>query len=137
MNRNTLLYPVLLALMLLGAGGTFAQNAYPIQVLQLGDSMKVGVYELRENGKRSHEYYYLPLGLRAALGADKAPQFSFTGYREEDNQPLSGAIMHLLLQWGPGEAGESRLQQALKAQLDSLGVIMGAALVESVPGREG
>ena len=71
-------------------------NLYDIE---LGDKTHVKVLSgFAEEG--SHTYYYLPVNLRLSIRKDKTPEFSFLTYKPEDGNEISGAILHLLFEWG-------------------------------------
>lgn len=75
-----------------------------------------------------HCYYYLPCSLRISSAQGKR-EISFVMWNDEETTKPAGGIFHLLLEWGMRSGGEREVQDQLRITLDSLGVVMGPALV--------
>ncbi len=109
------------------------QAQVPIYRLTLKDSSTVDVFANPRVGP--HQYFYLPTKLRLATQSNGDPQFSFLAYSPDDNEEVSGAIMHLLVLWGLSFEEEQQATVNLRSRYDSLGVVSGAAMVEPDSGK--
>ena len=75
-----------------------------------------------------HCYYYLPCSLRISASQGK-PEISFVVWNDEETTKPAGGIFHMLVEWGMRSGGEGEVQDQLRKTRDSLGVVMGPALV--------
>lgn len=75
-----------------------------------------------------HCYYYLPCSLRISA-AQGNREISFVMWNDEETTKPAGGILHLLVEWGMGSGVEGEVQEELRKTRDSLGVVMGPALV--------
>jgi hypothetical protein len=97
--------------------------------MTLADGTAVTLVRAHPIEEAPHEYRYLPANLSIARRSDGAQEFSFLLYRKTEGGDIEGGIMHLLLRWGLSEDQEAELQKALRREVDSLGMVMGAASV--------
>ena len=100
------------------------------KVLPLDNGTDVILYSVETDSDTLHTYYYVPTCLR--LSANKGvPEFSFQLYRENEDAPPSGAIMHLLLTWGLTSEEEKELQQKLNTGFSMHHLLAGSVQLES------
>ncbi len=67
--------------------------------------------------RKLKNYYYLPFSLRLAQKKDKTPEFLFLKYmteEKENNGGIGGALLHMLMYWGPTPAQRTELEEILK-----------------------
>ena len=100
--------------------------------VRLADGTAVAVVAVR--GIEEHRYRYLPARLSLSRRRDSIPEFSFLPYRQNDTSAIDGAVMHLLLRWGLSREQEEELQQLIRNEFDTIGVVDGALTVR--PARE-
>ncbi len=65
----------------------------------------------------SNEFYYLPFSLRLAENKAKDPEFLFLKYmtnEKEVNGGIGGALLHMLMMWGPTAAQRTELETILE-----------------------
>ncbi len=67
--------------------------------------------------RKSKNYYYLPTEPRLSAKKDNTPQFLFMKYNTEESKDdggISGALLHMLMEWGLTPAQQKELEQILK-----------------------
>jgi len=111
----------------------------PLGVLSQNVTERSGVKVIPKGGEEiilyaadacDHCYYYLPSALR--ISAKKGtPEASFVVWKDETNSQAIGGILHLLVEWGLKAGMDKEVQQALRSTRDSLGVVMGAVMVDA------
>jgi len=80
------------------------------QVVLLGESISL-------SNAKSKNYRYLPFSLRLAEKSDGSPEFLFLKYITEEkeiNGGVGGALLHMLMYWGPTPAQRTELEEILK-----------------------
>jgi hypothetical protein len=88
-------------------------------LLQDGTQVKLYAEAGASPGTRTHRFYYLPVGLRVAARPDGTPEFLFLKFTTEQAAgpgAVSGAVMHLLMEWGLTPQQEQELTGKLKAK---------------------
>jgi hypothetical protein len=99
-----------------------------VDSFKLGDQTEVGVFM---SDQCVHCYRYLPTGLRVPRNEAGQPEASLLKISENEGDPITGGIMHLMLVWGLNVKQELELQSALRETVDSMAVMLGAANVET------
>ena len=80
------------------------------QVVLLGESISM-------SNAKSKNYRYLPFSLRLAEKPDGTPEFLFLKYITEEKEAdggIGGALLHMLMYWGPTPAQRTELAEILK-----------------------
>lgn len=113
--------------------GTLLHSQYlqeaSLEKLILADSQEVSVLAARECREC---YYYLPVNFRYSFDKNQTPEISYVSWKNDEGTKTVGGILHFLTVWGLSAQQEEELQQQLIGRVDSNGVIMGAAVVESL-----
>jgi hypothetical protein len=76
-------------------------------------------------------YYYLPTHFRVSTTESGQPEASFLKISETENSPVMGGIMHTLLVWGLDARQEAEAQLKIRAEFDTLAMLIGAVTVEN------
>ncbi|SHJ39139.1 hypothetical protein [Aquimarina spongiae] len=66
---------------------------------------------------KSKDYYYLPFSLRLATNTENTPEFLFLKYITEEKEAeggIGGALLHMLMHWGPTPEQQAELEMILK-----------------------
>jgi hypothetical protein len=127
MNFNSI--PALaLCIALLAVNSANAQKLTGNKHLWLSDSTQV-IYVA--SGTCPNCYHYLPSNLRVAKNQAGEPEISLLKISETENDPVTGGIMHLLLVWGLDSKQEAETQQVIRAEFDSLAIMVGAVTVNN------
>lgn len=116
-----------LLLLLLGIGmslPTYAQvvdNENKINVI-LKDGINVTLYgaAAKLSDDKTKDYYYVPTNLRLSKKEDGTPMFLFLKYTTEDprGKENSGAILHMLMEYGLTQKQEKELATKLKSRFE-------------------
>ena len=101
-------------------------------ILKLSDQTEVHLMESTSTqGNEERIFYYIPTNFRLSTKRNsELPEFSFLGYRDDDDGPLTGGIMHFLVTWGLTKSQEEEADSLLN-EIDSTAVIWGAALIQT------
>lgn len=120
---------LVLGLFLSGQEG-HGQKGAPVWELVLADQSRAWVTTAPQAGV--HAYAWLPSHLRIARQEGGEPQFSFLTWEEKPGDPIQGAILHFLVEWGLTDSQAVEVQALLRAQVDSMGWLTGPVLPEPV-----
>ena len=104
---------------------------------RLKDTTTVMLIKKPSFKKESHQYYYLPVNLRISRKENDQFEFSFLTYKENDEGPIEGGLLHWLLKWGLTSTQEEEVQMILEQEIDSIGVLMGAIPIDYVKNDPG
>ncbi|MEZ4824910.1 MAG: hypothetical protein R3C61_01250 [Bacteroidia bacterium] len=119
-------------LMALPSQGQILDNENKIN-LTLSDGTAVTLYGAAASlsDEKTKDYYYMPTNLRLSKKPDGTPMFLFLKFTDEDNADAeaSGAILHLLMEYGLTKEQETELTRILRARYEGA-VLKGAAEVE-------
>ncbi len=101
----------------------------------LSDETTVNLYGAATalSDEKSGQYYYMPCNLRLSKNLDGTPQFLFLKFTSEESEEqggISGALLHMLMEYGLTQKQEEELQQILKSKYDGA-VLKGAADVRA------
>ncbi len=100
-------------------GAQVVDNENKINVV-LSDGTSVTLYGAAStlSDEKTQEYYYMPTNLRLSQKADGTPMFLFLKYTTEDprGDETSGAILHLLMEYGLTKNQERELSGILKGR---------------------
>lgn len=80
------------------------------QVVLFGEAISL-------SDKKSRNFRYLPFNLRLAQRPDSTPEFLFLKYMTDEKEAdggINGALLHMLMYWGPTPEQRSELEQILK-----------------------
>lgn len=77
----------------------------------------------------SDTYYYVPLHVQISTKNQK-PQFSFQEYKNNNNAPSEGAILHCLITWGLTKMQSLKLKQYIQHKFGADAVLAGAVNLE-------
>lgn len=76
-------------------------------------------------------YHYMPTNFTVAKNQAGQPEISLLKISETENDPVTGGILHVLLVWGLDARQEAEAQQRIRAEYDSLAVLVGAVSVDN------
>jgi len=100
-------------------GAQVVDNENKINVV-LSDGTSVTLYGAAStlSDEKTKEYYYMPTNLRLSQKADGTPMFLFLKYTTEDprGDETSGAILHLLMEYGLTKKQERELSGILQGR---------------------
>ncbi len=130
MNKLMLFrFLLVLGLFLSGQEG-HGQTGAPVWELVLADQSRAWVTTAPQAG--AHAYAWLPSHLRIARQEGGEPQFSFLTWEEKPGDPIQGAILHFLVEWGLTDSQETEVLALLRTRVDSLAQLTGPLLPEAV-----
>lgn len=112
-----------------------AQHAEELR-LELSDGSSVVLYERADGNGTNTAYAYAPFNPRFSE-VNGENEFSFLAYRENDDAPIEGGIMHFLLTWGPTYAQSREIEQLIRERGDSTDYLAGSLPVERYVGAPG
>lgn len=95
--------------------------------LKLPENVEVELFRGSTSAQGYVAYFYLPFGLRIAEQGGKR-EFLYQPYKSSDSP--GGAIVHMLLTWGPTPKQEQQILKALAELGDSLVHLAGAVSLE-------
>ncbi|MEZ4824909.1 MAG: hypothetical protein R3C61_01245 [Bacteroidia bacterium] len=84
-----------------------------------------------------NQYYYSPVNLRISIRKDNQPEYSFLTFKENDEGPVTGGLMHIMLTWGLSISQEEEAIEKLRSEVDSTAVIYGALPLEPLEPASG
>lgn len=89
--------------------------------VELSDGTHVTLYgaAISLSEEKSGDFYYLPTNFKLASKLDGTPQFLFLKYTSEEeaaNGGVSGAILHMLMEYGLDKKQEKELESILKSK---------------------
>ena len=87
--------------------------------ITLQDGTQVILYgkAISLSDRKSKEYYYLPTEPRLSKKKDGTPQFMFLKYMTDETEQqggISGALLHMLMEWGLTPKQQTEVSQILK-----------------------
>lgn len=117
-GRNLLIFVSLLLLQISLLSGQILDANNKI-TLTLSDGTPVTLYGKASDlsDEPTKEYFYMPTNLRLSQKADGTPQFLYLMYTSEENsEEASGAILHMLMEYGLTPKQERELQSTLRGK---------------------
>jgi len=84
--------------------------------LVLSDGTQVTMFgqSISLSDRKSKNYFYLPTNPHLSIGKDGTPKFMLLKYMTEDKGKASGALFHMLMEWGLSPKQQSELERILK-----------------------
>ncbi|MEZ4776209.1 MAG: hypothetical protein R3D00_23750 [Bacteroidia bacterium] len=116
--------------------GSFAQQVDMRKEvkLTLSDQTQVLLYPSVDY---RHQFYYFPVNLRISIRKDSQPEYSFLTFKENDEGPVTGGLLHVMLTWGLNISQEEEALEKLRSEMDSTAVIYGALPLEPLEPASG
>ncbi len=84
--------------------------------LVLNDGTQVTLFgkSISFSDRKSKEFYYLPLNPHLSIGKDGTPKFMLLKFMTENEGGVSGALFHMLMEWGLSPKQQTELERILK-----------------------
>lgn len=98
------------------------------QAFVLKDQTRVVVFPAKDC---EHCFYYIPTHFRISFNESKQPEVSLLKISESENDPVTGGFLHALFTWGLDGTQDTELQELIRSNTDSLGVLLGATTAEN------
>ncbi len=111
----------------LGMGSVLSAQLPDQLELTLSDKTKVKLCR-QSNDRSSSLYYYLPVNFRISEKKGQS-EFSFLTYRKDSLAPITGGIMHMLMEWGLNKNQLEEAREQLRLQLDSTAILAGSVFL--------